>query len=96
VVDRNRLDRPHQRRPQSVQMSYSDIARSSESPLTTQSENNSQDYTSVDTTIASNVSCRETNESGMSMIAGLSLMNKWMEEIDNQREAFTTKQQRMD
>jgi hypothetical protein len=32
----------------------------------------------------------------MSMITGLSLMKKWMEEIDNKSEAFTTKQQRMD
>jgi hypothetical protein len=31
----------------------------------------------------------------MSMITGLSLMKKWMEEIDNQREVFTTKKQRM-
>jgi hypothetical protein len=30
------------------------------------------------------------------MITGLSLMKKHMEEIDNQREAFTTKQQGMD
>jgi hypothetical protein len=30
------------------------------------------------------------------MITGLSLMKKWMEEIDNQSEAFTTKQQRME
>jgi hypothetical protein len=30
------------------------------------------------------------------MITGISLMKKRMEEIDNQREAFTTKQQRMD
>jgi septation ring formation regulator EzrA len=32
----------------------------------------------------------------MNMITGLSLMKKQMEEIDNQREAFTTKQKRMD
>jgi hypothetical protein len=96
VVDTNRFDRPHQRRPQSVQMSYSDIARSSGSPLTTQSQNNSQDGASVDTTVASNVSCQETNDSGMSMMTGLSLMKKHMEEIDNQREAFTTEQKRMD
>jgi hypothetical protein len=30
------------------------------------------------------------------MITGISLMKKRMEEIDNQREEFTTKQQRMD
>jgi archaellum component FlaC len=76
-------------------MSYSDIARSSKSPLTTQSQNNSQDDASVDTTIASNVSRQETNESGMSMITGLSFMKKRMEEIDNQMEALTTKQQKM-
>jgi hypothetical protein len=89
------FDRLHQRRPQSVHMSYSDIARSSGYPLT-QSQNNSQDGTSVDTTIASNVSRQETNDSGMNMITGLLLTKKWMEEIDNQREAFTMKQQRMD
>jgi hypothetical protein len=96
VVDTNRFDRPHQRRPQSVQISYSDIARSNEPPLTTQSQNNSQDNASVDTTIVSNVYSKETNESGISMITGLSLMKKRMEAIDNQREAFTTKQQRME
>jgi hypothetical protein len=64
--------------------------------LTTQSQNKSQDDASVDTTIASNVSRQETNDSGMNMITGLSLMKKRMEEIDNQREVFTTKQQRMD
>jgi hypothetical protein len=32
VVDANMFDRPRQRRPQSVHMSYSDIARSSGSP----------------------------------------------------------------
>jgi hypothetical protein len=95
VVDTNMFDRPHQRRPPTVHMSYSDIARSSGSPLT-QSQNNSQDGESVDTTIASNVSRQETNDSGMNMITGLSLMKKRREEIDNQREAFTTKQQRMD
>jgi hypothetical protein len=95
VVDTNKFDRPRQQRPQSVHMSYSDIARSSGS-LLTQSKNNSQDGASVNTTIASNVSRQETNDSGMNMITGLSLMKKWMEEIYNQREAFTTKQQRMD
>jgi hypothetical protein len=78
VVDTNMFDRPHQRRPQTVHMSYSDITRSSGSPLT-QSQNNSQDGASVDTTIASNVSRQETNDSGMNMITGLSLMKKWME-----------------
>jgi hypothetical protein len=92
VVDTNMFDRPHQRRPPTVHMAYSDIARSSGSPLT-QSQTNSQDGESVDTTIASNVSRQETNDSGMNMITGISLMKKWMEEIDNQREAFTTKQQ---
>jgi hypothetical protein len=32
VVDTNMFDQPHQRRPQTVHMSYSDIARSSGSP----------------------------------------------------------------
>jgi hypothetical protein len=77
-------------------MSYSDIARSSGYLLTTQSQNNSHDGAIVDTTVASNVYLQETNYSGMNMITGLSLMKKRMEEIDNQREAFTTKQQRMD
>jgi hypothetical protein len=95
VVDTNMFDRPHQRRPQTVHMSYSDIARSSGSPFT-QSQNNSQDGASVDTTIASNVYRQETKDSGMNMITGLSLMKKRMQEIDKQREAFTTKQQRMD
>jgi hypothetical protein len=78
VVDTKMFDRPHQRRPQTVHMSYSDIARSSGSPLT-QSQNNSQGGASVDTTIASNVSRQETNDSGMNMITGLSLMKKRME-----------------
>jgi hypothetical protein len=54
VVDTNMFDRPHQRPPQTVHMSYSDITRSSGSPLT-QSQNNSQDGATVDTTIARNV-----------------------------------------
>jgi hypothetical protein len=95
VVDTNKFDRPYQRRPHIVHMSYSDITRSSGSPLT-QSQNNSQDGASVDTTIASNISHQETNDSGMNMITGLSLVKKWMEEIYNQREEFRTKQQRMD
>jgi hypothetical protein len=95
VVDTNMFDLPHQRHPPTVYMSYSDIARSSGSPLT-QSQTNSQDGESVDTTITSNVSHQGTTDSGMNMITGLSLMKKRMEEIDNQREAFTTKQQRMD
>jgi beta-phosphoglucomutase-like phosphatase (HAD superfamily) len=39
---------------------------------------------------------QDTNDSGMSMITGISLMKKRMEEIDNQREALTMKQHRMD
>jgi hypothetical protein len=95
VVDTNMFDRTQQCLPQTVHMSYSDIARSSGSPLT-QSQNNSQYAASVDTTIASNVSRQEKNYPGMNMITGLSLMKKRMEEIDNQREAFTKKPQRMD
>jgi hypothetical protein len=95
VVDTNMFDRPYQRRPPTVHMPYSDIARSRGSPLT-QSQTNSQYGESVDTTIDSNVSRQDTNDSGMNMITGLSLMKKRMEEIDNQREAFTMKQQRMD
>jgi hypothetical protein len=94
VVDTIMFDRPHQRRPHTVHMSYSDIARSSGSPLT-QSQNNSQDGASVNTIIASNVSRQETNDYGMNMITGLSLMKKRMEEIANKKEAFTMKQQRM-
>jgi hypothetical protein len=78
VVDTNMFDRPHQRRPPTVHMSYSDIARSSGSPLT-QSQTNSRDGESVDTTIAHNVSRQGTNDSGMNMITGLSLMKKRME-----------------
>jgi hypothetical protein len=95
VVDTNKFDRPHQHRPQIVHMSYSDITRSSRSPLT-QSQNNIQDGASVETTIASNVSRQETNDSGMNMITGLSLIKKQMEEIYNQRESFKMKQQRME
>jgi hypothetical protein len=95
VVDTNMFDLPYKRHPQSVHMSYSDIARISGSPLT-QSQNNSQDGASVNTTIASNVYRQETNDSGINMITGLSLMKKRMEEIDNQRDAFTIEQQRMD
>jgi hypothetical protein len=64
VVDTNTFDRPHQRLPPTVHMSYSDIVRSSGSPLT-QSQTNSQDGESVDTTIASNVSRQDNNDSGM-------------------------------
>jgi hypothetical protein len=76
-------------------MSYSDIARRSGPPLT-QSQTNSQDGESVDTTIASNASRQDTTDYGMNMITGLSLIRKRMEEIDNQREAFTTKQHQME
>jgi hypothetical protein len=44
----------------------------------------------------SNIYRQETNDSGMNMITGLSLMKKRMEEIDNQREEFMTKTQIMD
>jgi hypothetical protein len=84
LVDTNRFDRPHQRRPPTVHMPYSDIARSSGYPLT-QSQTNIQDGESVDTTIASNVYRQDTNDSGMNMIMGLSLMKKRVEIIDNQR-----------
>jgi hypothetical protein len=59
VVDTNKFDRPHQRRPQIVHILNSDIVRSSGSPLTTQPQKNSQDGASVDTTVASNVSHQE-------------------------------------
>jgi hypothetical protein len=67
VVDTNMFDRPHQRQYPTFHMSYSDIARSSGSPLT-QSQTNRQDGESVDTTIASNISRQDTNDSGMNMI----------------------------
>jgi hypothetical protein len=73
VVDTNKFEPLHQQRPQSVHMSYSDIARSSGSPLI-ESQNNSQDGASVNTTIVSNVYHQETNDSGMNIITGLSLM----------------------
>jgi hypothetical protein len=76
-------------------MSYSDIVRRCGS-LLTQSQTNSKDGESVDTTITRIMSRQDTNDSGMNMIMGLSLMKKRMEEIDNQREALTMKQQRMD
>jgi hypothetical protein len=95
VVDTNMFDRPHQRRLPTFHMTCSDISRSSGSSLT-QSQNNSQDGESVDTTIASNVSRQETNDSGMNMIMGLSLIKNRMEEIDNERELFKTKKQRID
>jgi hypothetical protein len=95
VVDTNIFDFPHHHPPKTVHMSYSYIARSSGSPLT-QSQTNSQDGESIDTIIASNVSRQDTNDSGMNMITGLSLMKKRMEEIDNRREACTTRKQRVD
>jgi hypothetical protein len=95
VVDTNTFDRPHQRRPPTGHISYSDIARSIGYPLTP-SQTSSQDGESVDTDIASEVSRQDTNDSGMNMITRLYLMKKRMEEIDNQREAFMTKQQWMD
>jgi hypothetical protein len=81
VVHINRFDHLHQQRPQSVQMLYSDTARGSKFALTTQLQNHSQDDAIVDTTVTSNMSRQETNISGMSMITGLSLMKKRMEEI---------------
>jgi hypothetical protein len=70
-----------------MQISHSDIARGRESPVTTQTQNNTHDNASVDTIIVSNLSCQEnTNMLGLSMITGLSIMKKRMEEIDKQRD----------
>jgi hypothetical protein len=97
VVHTKTFDRPPQRRSQNVQMSYSNIARGRESPLTTQTQTDAVDDASVDTTVASNLSRQDnTNVSGLSMVTGLSIMKKRMEEIDKQRDDFNTKQQRMD
>jgi hypothetical protein len=77
-------------------MSYSDIARGRESPVTTQTQNNTSDDASVDTTVVSNLSHQEnTNMSGLRVVTGRSIMKKRMEEIDKQRDVFITKQQRM-
>jgi tetrahydromethanopterin S-methyltransferase subunit B len=78
-------------------MSYSDIAKGRESPVTTQRQNKNPDDASVDTTVVSNLSCQDnTNMLGLSVVIGLSIMKKRMEEIDKQRDESTTKQQRMD
>jgi hypothetical protein len=91
------FNHPAQRRSQNVQISYSDIMRGRESPVTTQAQHNTPDDAIVDTTIVSNLSRQDTtNMSGLSVVTGLSIMKKRMEEIDKQRDEFTTKQQRMD
>jgi hypothetical protein len=96
VVHTNTFNLPPKRQSQNVQMSYSDIARGCESPVTTQAQNNTPDDTSVDTTIVSILSCQNnTNISGLSVITGLSFLRKRMEEIDKQRDE-STKQQKMD
>jgi hypothetical protein len=78
-------------------MAYIDIARGREPPVTTQTKNNTPDNAIVDTNIVSNLSRQDnTNMSGLSVFTGLSMMKKRMEEIDKQRDKFTTKQQRMD
>jgi hypothetical protein len=78
-------------------MSHSDIARGHESPVTAQPQNNTPDDASVNTTVVSNLSRQEnTNMSGLSMVMGLSVTKKRMEEIDKQRDEFTTKRQIMD
>jgi hypothetical protein len=65
--------------------------------VTTQTKNNTPDDASVDTTIISNLSHQEnTNMLGLSVVTGLSITKKRMEEIDKQRDEFTRKQQRMD
>jgi hypothetical protein len=51
----------------------------------------------VDTTVVCNLSRQEnTNMLGLSVVMGLSVIKKRMEEIDKKRYEFTTKQQRMD
>jgi hypothetical protein len=54
VVHTQKFNCPPQRQSQNVQMSYSDIAKGSDSPVTTQTKNNTPDDTSVDTTVVSN------------------------------------------
>jgi hypothetical protein len=88
VVHRNTFDRTHQRWSHNVQMSYSDIARVRESPA---------DDASVDTTHVSNLFHQDdTKISGLSVVTCISIMMRRMEEIDKQREQFTTKQQWLD
>jgi hypothetical protein len=83
VVHTNTFDHPPERKSQNVQMSYSDIARGRETPVKTQTQNNTPDDASVDTTIASNLSCQDnTHMSRLSVVTGLSIMKMHIEEID--------------
>jgi hypothetical protein len=78
-------------------MSYSEIVRGRESPVTTQTQKNTPVDASVDTTVFSNLSCQDnTYMLGLSVATGLFIMKKRMEEIDKQLDEFTTKQHRMD
>jgi hypothetical protein len=78
-------------------MLYSDIAKGRELPVPTQMQNNTTDYASVGTTVASNLSHQDnTHILGLNPITVLFTMKKRMEEIDKQRDEFMTKQQRMD
>jgi hypothetical protein len=96
VVHTRTFDRSLQRRSQNVQIMYSYIARGCESPVTTQAQNNTPDDASVDTTAFSNLSRQgNSNILGLSVVTGLSIMKKCMEEIDKQSDEFMTKQQRM-
>jgi hypothetical protein len=97
VEHTNTFDSPPQRRSQNLQMPYSDIARGHGSPVATHTQNNTPDDPSVDTTVVSNLSHQDnTHMSGLSVVTGLSIMKKRMEEIDKQRDEFMTKQQIMD
>jgi hypothetical protein len=59
-------------------------------------QNNTPDDTHVETTVNSNLYCSDnTHMSGLSVVTGLSIVKKRMEEIDKQRDEFTTTQQRM-
>jgi hypothetical protein len=80
VVHTNTIDHPRQRRSNNVQILHSDIARGHESPVTTQTQNNTPDDASMDTTIVGNLSRQDnTNMSGLSVVTGLSIMKERME-----------------
>jgi hypothetical protein len=97
VVHIHTFNRPPQRRSQNVQMSYRGIAKVLESLVTTKTQNKNPNDASVETTIISNLSRQDnTHMSGLSIVTGLSITKKRMEEIDKQRDEFMTKQQRME
>jgi hypothetical protein len=91
------FDRSPQRRSPHVQLSYSDIVRGHVPQGATKTQNSIPDDAIADTTIDNNLSCQDnTSISELSMVTGLSIMKKCMEEIDKQRDEFTIKKQIMD